>query len=368
MFGGILSTAQKRSSGGGVVIAGVRNGLSIDDDDNIVLGGELLEDTEIDLSEFYLQLTNGAGYLKFNPLGEGAALDLLFDVENADGTPVVSIGAENGGLLSVLLFTTSADASAAAEYTAANGNGGALLGVNGLSHADAANVAYVGSSAASAFWIDVRDDVPYIVRINEFVQEIHRLGEVTALMADNVGAKLGFAMYAGQTIEPNLLRGVVTLDVNSGEFALGARGSGYFLNLYTNDTVRMRLAADDTRHISDVPFYFEPATGGSVNVGFAVADSTHARLGGFTQNVGTGNVFITSKNDGFNEITLDFATRDVAFYNNISTGDPGEGSGKWKLGKHVVDFDFPMALADNQWLEVEVDGVVYKVALVIESV
>lgn len=45
----------------------------------------------------------------------------------------------------------------------------------------------------------------------------------------------------------------------------------------------------------------------------------------------------------------------------ISTGDPGQGSGIWKLGKYVSEAN--MSLVDSGYIEIDVDGVTYKLAL-----
>jgi hypothetical protein len=62
-----------------------------------------------------------------------------------------------------------------------------------------------------------------------------------------------------------------------------------------------------------------------------------------------------------NGLSLDSVANDVASTGTLSSANPGAGAGKWKLGTVVVAAS---ALDATQYLEIEVNGVVRKVALI----
>lgn len=71
---------------------------------------------------------------------------------------------------------------------------------------------------------------------------------------------------------------------------------------------------------------------------------------------------IKSANGGGNGLTLDPIANDVASTGTLSTADPGSGIGKVKTGSVVAA---AVALDPNNYWEVEINGVVKKVALVV---
>jgi hypothetical protein len=304
MFGGLLDTSQKRSAGGGVILAGARNGLNIvaDGSDNYVeLGGALIQDTQIDLDTWYLELLNGAGsYVRFGALGVSEPIFVNYDLPNANGLPIASFGAFAGVLLTHLLFTLSDDGAAEAEYQVSNGSSGVTLGISGANNINP-HLAYLRTQGGvEDLQIDIRDQATiFYILIDSKLTERREYDVATKLVAVSPGSVLGFEMYADQAL--TALRGYCSLNINTGQFKIGGGMGGYYPAFFANNTELGRI--DVTGAPGDEFWRFETA---------------------------------------------------------IQTSDPGGGRGKWKLGQLTAG---AVALDATQYIEVDIDGVVYKLLI-----
>lgn len=322
MLGGILSTSQKRTGSGGITVAGGRNGLSVDNEDYIVLGNDegddlaqLLSDREIPLNEHELSFTSVArgSYIFIGPGGLPQRIGMI--------DAVVPINQS-------VLDNATAFISAKSEFPA---NFYVTWGQNEDDTSEATCESIWQNDASSALKIGIAATSHGTYPGEGF------------LFADtiNIGAASG---------NPMLIRFAENAVVLA-EFENG--GTDNLLGTFPNGAI---LAAPSA-------IVFAASAGGSLNIGMRIKDSVGGNLGGITQNVGSGILTIeTVFGAGNPEITLDFATHDVTFFNAIKTGDPGTGAAKWKLGTVVAG---AVALDAANYVEVNIAGTIVKLGIVV---